>query len=69
MEKLHNKENQLYFASRDSRKKKMSRQVAGNNISQIWKITDCKKENLNGFFLIAQWHNLPFMNTNPFVEV
>lgn len=34
MEKLHNKENQLYSANGDSRKKKMLRQVfAGTNIS------------------------------------
>lgn len=38
MEKLHNKEQQLYFANGDSRKKKMLRQVflvCSTNISQI----------------------------------
>lgn len=68
IEKPHNKGNQLYFASRGSRKKKMWRQVVDNDISQTWKTTDCKKKTLNGFFLIAQWHNLPFMNTSTFVE-
>lgn len=35
MEKLHNKEYQLYFANGDSRKKKMFRHVYGTSISQI----------------------------------
>lgn len=69
MEKLHNKENQLYSANGDSRKKKMLRQVfAGTNISLKDYPTE-KKQNRYGFFLIAQWHNLPFQNTNTFVEV
>ncbi len=44
MEKLHNKEYQLYFANGDSRKKKMFRHVYGTSISQIWKIIQLNKQ-------------------------
>lgn len=36
--------------------------VCWYNISQIWKINQLIKWR-NGFFLIAQWHHLPFQNT------
>ena len=65
-EKMHNKEYQLYFANGDSRKKEMLRQVYDTDISQrSERLPDWT--NTNGFFLIAQWHNVPFQNTNTFV--
>ena len=74
---MHNKEYQLYFANGDSRKKKDVK--AGvcfwctvpifhrSERLATWKKK--KQQNRNGFFLIAQWHNVPFQNTNTFVEV
>lgn len=73
MEKLHNKEYQLYFAIGDSRKKKTLRHVFALGVHYQY-ITDLKdypaekNKNRNGFFLIAQGHNVPFQNTNTFVE-
>lgn len=72
MEKMHNKEYQLYFADGDSRRKKdVKRGVCFWCMVSIFHkdLKDYPTEQIEmAFFLIAQWLNVPVQNTNTFVE-
>jgi len=67
---MHNKEYYLHFANGDSRKRCDGRCLlfmCGTDISQrSERLPD--RTNRNGFFLIAQRHNVLFRNTNTFVQ-
>lgn len=72
-ERMHNKEYQLYFANGDLKKEKdVKAGVCFWCTVLIFHrdLRDYLTEQIEmAFFLIAQWHKVPFQNTNTLVEV